>query len=197
MDEEYKDTEEIHTLRNILFGFSIFDGFVMVAVVVAFITKVDNPNNWLLFFNIIHILLWLFGWIVSGIDGSRKDRVSWFTILGVVAIISFFLDVGSGIWRIIRLVDCYGKDSSNSCRDYLVNDWVTLVGIGLWLVTDLGIAITSFILGSKIKENIDDYLNDQLEEQQLEEEDEDEPFCSSKSGRKRSRKSHKKPKYNY
>lgn len=150
---EIKDTAAVATLRRVLFGFGgVFDGFIMIAVAIAFVTSIGNEENYLLFFNVPHILFWLFVIIVSQI----RNRVYWFEVLGGVAIVIFLLDTASFIWRIINLVDCYGSSSGNSCRDFLVNAWIILVGNGLWLITDLVIAAVSLTLKAKEGENVKD-----------------------------------------
>lgn len=113
---------------------ALFDIFILFLVVVPIIWNIDNENNLLLLFHVLHIITWGAALLLAN-NYTRSPGYT--TAFIAIAVLALLLDLAGWGWRIARVVQCENGDLDIECENYLEQDIYTIVFVTGFAIIDV------------------------------------------------------------
>lgn len=136
-------------LRTGLRVTAVFDGLALVVIIVAILVQISNRDNYIFLLNIQHVLWWFVTVMLTGVAASKL----WYNVYIGLTAVWLVMDSVSLIWRAVLLHECYGKSSSNSCRDFIIQAWFIIIANGVLIVTCIIFIILAVLLRRSVIED--------------------------------------------
>lgn len=136
-------------LRTGLRVTAVFDGLAIVVIIVAILVQISNRDNYIFLLNIQHVLWWFVTVMLTGVAASKL----WYNVYIGLTAVWLVMDSVSLIWRAVLLHECYGKSSSNSCRDFIIQAWFIIVANGVLIITSIIFIILAVLLRRSVIED--------------------------------------------